>query len=63
MQVVSGAMGKERVHYQAPDAKVLEKEMKNFLIKRLGKLGVPKNNIYFSLNASFNIPANRIPAF
>ncbi len=31
MQVVSGAMGKERVHYQAPDAKVLEKEMKSFL--------------------------------
>jgi Fic family protein len=30
MQVVSGAMGKERVHYQAPDAKVLEKEMKTF---------------------------------
>jgi Fic family protein len=31
MQVVSGAMGKERVHYQAPDADLLEKEMKNFL--------------------------------
>lgn len=31
MQVVSGAMGKERVHYQAPDAEQLEKEMKNFL--------------------------------
>src|SRR6185312_9687792 len=31
MQVVSGAMGKEKVHYQAPDAGVLEKEMKQFL--------------------------------
>ena len=31
MQVVSGAMGKERVHYQAPDADLLEKEMQNFL--------------------------------
>jgi len=31
MQVVSGAIGKERVHYQAPDAAVLEKEMEQFL--------------------------------
>lgn len=31
MQVVSGALGKERVHYQAPDATLLEKEMKTFL--------------------------------
>lgn len=31
MQVVSGALGKERVHYEAPDAKRLEKEMKLFL--------------------------------
>ena len=31
MQVVSGAMGKERVHYQAPDAKKLEKEMSAFI--------------------------------
>ncbi len=31
MQVVSGAMGKERVHYQAPDAKALPKEMNKFL--------------------------------
>lgn len=31
MQVVSGAMGKERVHYEAPDANRLEKEMKLFL--------------------------------
>ena len=30
MQVVSGAMGKERVHYEAPDAKRLEQEMKLF---------------------------------
>ncbi|MBA3665329.1 MAG: DUF4172 domain-containing protein, partial [Bacteroidetes bacterium] len=30
MQVVSGAMGKERVHYEAPDAELLEKEMKHF---------------------------------
>lgn len=31
MQVVSGPMGREKVHFQAPDAKVLEKEMKQFL--------------------------------
>jgi Fic family protein len=31
MQVVSGAMGKERVHFQAPDAKHLKKEMTAFL--------------------------------
>jgi len=31
MQVVSGPMGKERVHFQAPDAERLEKEMKLFL--------------------------------
>lgn len=31
MQVVSGAMGKEKVHYQAPDAELLDKEMSLFL--------------------------------
>lgn len=31
MQVVSGAMGKERVHFQAPDAKKIPKEMSVFL--------------------------------
>lgn len=31
MQVVSGAMGRERVHYQAPDAKRLKGEMRQFL--------------------------------
>lgn len=31
MQVVSGPMGKEKVHFQAPDAQVIEKEMKLFL--------------------------------
>jgi Fic family protein len=31
MQVVSGAMGKEKVHYQAPDAIVIEKEMNAFI--------------------------------
>jgi Fic family protein len=31
MQVVSGRIGKERVHYQAPDAKRLKMEMKRFL--------------------------------
>lgn len=31
MQVVSGAMGKEKVHYEAPKADVLEVEMKRFL--------------------------------
>jgi Fic family protein len=31
MQVVSGAMGKEKVHYQAPEASVLDGEMKAFI--------------------------------
>lgn len=31
MQVVSGAMGKEKVHFQAPDSALIEKEMKRFL--------------------------------
>lgn len=31
MQVVSGPMGREKVHYQAPDAKRLKKEMTTFL--------------------------------
>ncbi|MBC7851341.1 MAG: Fic family protein [Chitinophagaceae bacterium] len=31
MQVVSGAMGKERVHYQAPDAELLNDEMNAFI--------------------------------
>ncbi|MDP2387545.1 MAG: Fic family protein [Bacteroidota bacterium] len=31
MQVVSGAMGKEKVHYQAPVAKVVNKEMAAFI--------------------------------
>ena len=32
MQVVSGALGKEKVHYQAPDASEIENEMNQFLI-------------------------------
>ncbi len=31
MQVVSGAMGKEKIHYQAPDANMVEKEMTLFV--------------------------------
>lgn len=31
MQVISGAMGKEKVHFQAPDSELLEKEMDQFL--------------------------------
>lgn len=31
MQVISGAYGKERVHFEAPPAKKLEKEMERFL--------------------------------
>jgi Fic family protein len=31
MQVVSGPMGREKVHFQAPDAGLLPKEMKSFL--------------------------------
>jgi len=40
MQVVSGAMGKEKVHYQAPVAKVLNKEMSTF-IKWFNATNVP----------------------
>mgnify|MGYP006171048229 FL=1 len=32
MQVVSGAMGKEKVHFQAPDSDLLENEMNQFLV-------------------------------
>jgi Fic family protein len=31
MQVVSGALGKEKVHFQAPDSSLLEAEIKRFL--------------------------------
>ena len=31
MQVVSGAMGKEKLHFQAPDSDLIEKEMRKFL--------------------------------
>jgi Fic family protein len=31
MQVVSGAMGKEKVHFQSPDSYLVEKEMNLFL--------------------------------
>jgi Fic family protein len=31
MQVVSGAMGRERIHYEAPEAKMLENEMNAFI--------------------------------
>lgn len=31
MQVISGAIGKERIHFQAPDAEVLGEEMNTFL--------------------------------
>lgn len=31
MQVVSGAMGKEKVHFQAPDSSLLQSEMDSFL--------------------------------
>ena len=32
MQVVSGALGKEKVHYQAPDATILDKEMNAYIL-------------------------------
>lgn len=32
MQVISGAVGKEKVHYQAPPSENLDKEMKDFLV-------------------------------
>jgi Fic family protein len=31
MQVISGAMGKEKVYYQAPDATIIDKEMNAFM--------------------------------
>lgn len=36
MQVVSGYLGKQRIHYEAPDAKVLQEEMK-YLIKYINE--------------------------
>lgn len=32
MQIVSGALGKEKIHYQAPDASEIENEINQFLI-------------------------------
>jgi Fic family protein len=32
MQVVSGAMGKEKVHFQAPDSELVENEMTRFIV-------------------------------
>lgn len=32
MQVVSGAMGKEKVYFQAPDSELVEKEMTQFIV-------------------------------
>ncbi len=40
MQVVSGAMGKEKVHYQAPLAKVIDNEINKFLIWFNNKIGI-----------------------
>ena len=37
MQVVSGPIGREVVHFQAPDAKILEEEMRRFLMWFNGK--------------------------
>ncbi|MEJ7693710.1 Fic family protein [Daejeonella sp.] len=31
MQVISGAMGREKVHYQAPDSEILNNEMQQFI--------------------------------
>ena len=31
MQVISGSIGKEKVHYQAPNADILEKEMSDLM--------------------------------
>lgn len=31
MQVVSGALGKEKIHYQAPDAELIDQEMTRFI--------------------------------
>ena len=31
MQVVSGSLGKEKIHYQAPPAKLIDKQMENFI--------------------------------
>jgi len=31
MQVVSGAMGKEKIHFQAPDAALVEAEAEAFI--------------------------------
>ena len=36
MQVVSGPLGRERVHFEAPDAKLVKREMKSFLVWLVG---------------------------
>ncbi len=40
MQVVSGPMGRERIHYEAPDSKLLKTEMKAFISWFNGKLSM-----------------------
>jgi len=41
LQVVSGSIGKEKVHYEAPYADILEKEMADLIDKKiLKKVGV-----------------------
>lgn len=47
MQVISGAMGKEKVHYQAPDSERIPKEMNSFL-----KWFNEENNIDLVLKAA-----------
>ena len=37
MQVVSSPIGKEKVHFEAPNAELLEKEMETFLAWLAGK--------------------------
>jgi Fic family protein len=45
MQVVSGPIGRERVHFEAPAAKMLEPEMQTFLTWFEGKAAFSRTNI------------------
>jgi Fic family protein len=41
MQVVSGAIGKERIHFEAPSASALDDEMKHFILWANEKNNIP----------------------
>lgn len=53
MQVVSGALGKEKIHFQAPDSILVEKEMNQFLDWFNNNLKItPDTNIIYGVRDS-----------